>query len=177
MSKRLLAMLSIVALLSLGAVTSTSAAASARTPRCAASSLRTWVGISGTAMGTVANQYGFTNRSSSKCSLYGYTHVQLLKKSGANLSTTDQKAPGEFGIKEKVVVLSPGKTAYFGVIYHNQTGYGTLTCPTSAAIRLTPPQQTGTLKLNAHIAAYSGSTEHLVCGVLRITPVTATKFQ
>jgi hypothetical protein len=104
----------------------------------------------------------------------------MLTKSGKNLSTTDEKAPGAFSIEEKAVVLAPGKTAYFGVLYADQTGYAKLTCPTSAALKFTPPQDTRTVTLHgshAQIAPYGGSTGHTHCGIVRVTAVTAKRFQ
>jgi hypothetical protein len=104
----------------------------------------------------------------------------MLIKSGKNLSTTDQKAPGAFGIQDRTVVLAPGKTAYFGVLYASQTGYANLTCPTSAALEFTPPQNTGSITLRgsaAQIAPYGGTTVHLECGIIRVTSVTAKPFQ
>lgn len=189
-SRRLVATVGIalaVALVpTIGLVATTSSAAPARAasasvPRCATRSLLIWVGRSAVAMGTVADEFGFTNNSAKTCSLYGYSRVQLLEKSGKNQSTFDHKAsPGAFGIEEKIVVLAPGKTAYFGVVFHDQTGFANLTCPTSSALRFTPPQDTATVTMhgsNAEIAAYSGTTEHLVCGNVSVTPVTAKRFQ
>jgi len=178
MLKRLLMVLPIVALLSGSLALATTGRASTNTTRCATTSLLVsgW-GVGG-GMGSVVDEFAFTNHSASSCWLHGYPYVQMLKKSGKDLSTTDQKAVGAFGIKDKTVLLLPGKSAYFGIIFHDQTGYGTLTCPTSNALKLTPPGDTKSLLLaHQHIAAYSGTTEHLVCGVLRITAVTATKFQ
>lgn len=150
-------------------------------PRCATRSLRIWVGRSTVAMGTVADEFGFTNNSTKTCSLDGYPRVQMLGKSGKNQSTSDHEASlGAFGIEEKVVVLAPGKTAYFGVVFHDQTGFANLACPTSVALRFTSPQNTATVTLHgthAQIAAYSGTTEHLVCGNVSVTPVTAKRFQ
>jgi hypothetical protein len=131
-------------------------------------------------MGTVAAEFGFTNHSAKTCSLYGYPGVQMLMKSGKNLSTTDEKASGAFGIQEKTVVLASGKTAYFGVLYADQTGYAKLTCPTSAALQFTPPQDTAKVTVYGsptQIAPYGGSTEHLHCGIVRVTAVTAKRFQ
>jgi len=165
------------------AVSSASAARVAATtgvPRCATASLAIWVGTGSGAMGTVAVEFGFTNHSAKTCSLYGYPRVQMLTKSGKNLSTTDEEAPGAFGIQEKTVVLAPGKTAYFGVLYADQTGYAKLICPTSTTLQFTPPQDTGTATLHgshAQIAPYGGSTGHLHCGIVRITAVTAKRFQ
>ncbi len=149
-------------------------------PRCATASLRVWVGRTTGAAGSRAAEFGFTNDSNGTCSLYGYPRVQMLTKSGKNLSTTDEKASGAFGIQEKTVGLAPGKTAYFGVLYPSETGYANLTCPTSATLKFTPPQNTATIVLHgspAHIAPYGGTTEHLHCGIVRVTAVTAKRFQ
>jgi len=153
---------------------------SASVPRCAPAALRVWSGPSTGAAGSRAAEFGFTNHSASTCFLHGYPRVQMLKKSGKNLSTSDQKAPGAFGIQAKTVVLAPGKTAYFGVVYASQTGYVNLTCPTSAALKFTPPQDTGTVTLRgspAQIAPYGGTTQHLDCGIVHVTAVTAKRFQ
>ncbi len=154
--------------------------APASVPRCVASALAVWSGRTTGAAGTLAAEFGFTNHSAKTCSLYGYPHVQMLTKTGKNLSTTDQTAPGAFSIKEKAVSLAPGETAYFGVLYADETGYPNLTCPTSAALKFTPPQTTRTVTLygsHARIAPFGGSTEHPHCGVVRVTAVTAKRFQ
>jgi hypothetical protein len=161
-------------------VASATSGVPATVPRCAAASLRVWVGPAQGAAGSVAVEFGFTNRSTGTCSLHGYPFIQMLNKSGKNLSTYDQRAPGAFSIEEKTVVLAPDKTAYFGVIYASQTGYGNLTCPTAAALKFTPPQDIRTLTLygsRAHIAPYGGTTLHLKCGIIHVTPVTAKPFQ
>jgi hypothetical protein len=131
-------------------------------------------------MGSNAAEFGFTNNSAGNCSLHGYPFVQMLKKSGGNLSTSEAKAQGSFEIQDKTVVLAPGKTSYFGVVYASQTGYANLTCPTSAALKFTPPQDAGSITLHgahAQIKPYGGTTEHLKCGIIHVTPVTAKRFQ
>ena len=161
-------------------VASATSGAPATVPRCAAASLAVWVGPIQGAAGSVAAEFGFANHSPGICSLHGYPFVQMLYKSGKSLSTHDQRAPGAFSILEKTVILAPGKTAYFGLIYASQTGYGNLTCPTAAALRFTPPQDIRTLTLygsHAHIAPYGGTTSHLTCGIIHVTPVTAKSFQ
>lgn len=152
----------------------------ASVPRCAPSALAVWSGRSTGAMGTIAAEFGFTNHSAKTCFLYGYPGVQMLTKSGKNLSTTDEKAPGAFSIEEKTVVLAPGKTAYFGVLYVDFSGYANVTCPESAALKFTAPQDIRTVTLHgsrAQIAPYGGSTGHLHCGIVRVTAVTAKRFQ
>jgi hypothetical protein len=156
------------------------AAATASVPRCATASLRVWVGRDTGAAGSRTAEFGFTNDSSRTCSFYGYPRVQMLTTSGKNLSTTDEKAPGAFGIQEKTVILAQDKTAYFGVLYGSATGYANLICPTSAALKFTLPQNTATVTLHgsrAQIAPYGGTTEHLHCGIVRVTAVTAKRFQ
>jgi hypothetical protein len=154
------------------------AAAPASVPRCATASLRVWVGIGSGAMGTVAVEFGFTNHSSKTCSLYGYPHVQMLTKSGKNLSTTDEKGAGYFGIQEKTVVLASGKTAYFGILYTDFSGYPKVTCPESAALKFTPPQDIRTITVyeSAQIAPYGTNLGYTHCGDVRVTPVTAVSF-
>jgi len=156
-------------------------AAASGVPRCAVASLVAWGGPSTGASGSVTAEFGFTNHSAGSCSLDGYTHVQMLNKGEKNLPTSDQKAPsGAFGIKEKTVVLAAGKTAYFGVVYRDSTGYAHLTCPTSVALKFTPPQETATVTLKgsrAQIQPYGGTTKHLKCGIVQVTPVTAKRFQ
>ena len=161
-------------------VASATSGAPATVPRCAAASLVVWVGPIQGAAGSVASEFGFTNHSAGTCALHGYPFVQMLNKSGKNLSTHDQRGSGAFSIQERTVILAPGKTAYFGVIYASRTGYGNLTCPTAVALRFTPPQDIRTLTLrgsHAHIAPYGGTTPHLTCGIIRVTPVTAKPFQ
>jgi hypothetical protein len=150
-------------------------------PRCPTRSLVIWIGRSGVATGTVVEEFGFTNDSAKACSLEGYPRVQMLAKSGKNQQTVDHREspeilPVNFDIKEKVVVLTPGKTAHFWIAFHDETGYGPSTCPTSDALRFSPPHDTATITLrgrHGQIAAYYGSVQHLVCGVIQVTPVTA----
>ncbi len=154
-----------------------SSANAAAVPRCTTASLLVWVGPTQGAAGSVAAEFGFTNHSAGTCSLYGYPLVQMLNKFEKNLSTSDQRAPGAFSIQARTVLLAAGKTAYFGVVYASQTGYANLICPTSAALRFTLPLGTGTLTLrgaHARITPYGGSTEHLHCGSVHVTPVTVS---
>ena len=155
------------------------AAATTSVPRCATASLGFSIVRTTGAAGSRTVEFGIINGSSKTCSLDGYPRVQMVTKSGKNLSTTDEKAPGAFGIQEKTVVLAPGKTAYFGVLYADQTGYAKLICPMSNAMQFTPPQDTTVTVYGSptQIAPYGGSTGHLHCGIVRVTAVTAKRFQ
>jgi hypothetical protein len=131
-------------------------------------------------MGTLTAEFGFTNRGAKSCSLRGYPRVQMLTDSGKLLATFDQAAPGAFGIDVKTILLAPGATAYFGVMYADGTGYAKLTCPTSAALKFTPPQTTATVTLRgpgARIQPFGGTIQHLKCGIVRVTAVTAKNSQ
>jgi hypothetical protein len=47
-------------------------------------------------------------------------------------------------------------------------------------LKFTPPQDTGTVTLHgshAQITPYGGTTQHLKCGIVHVTPVTAKRFQ
>ncbi len=159
---------------------SATSGAPATVPRCAAASLLVWVGPAQGAAGSVAAEFGLTNHTANTCFLYGYPRVQMLDKSGKDLSTSDQEAPGAFSIQEKKVVLAPGKTAYFGVTYASQTRYAPLTCPTAATLKITPPQDIRTVTLHgphAQIAPYGGTNGRLECGIVHVTAVTAKRFQ
>jgi hypothetical protein len=104
----------------------------------------------------------------------------MLNASGAAVPTAEQHAPGAFGLQVTTVRLAPGRTAYFGVEYASQTGYARASCPKAAALRLTPPQVTGTLTLRgpaARIAPYGGTTTHLKCGIVHVSALSAKRFQ
>lgn len=76
--------------------------------------------------------------------------------------------------------LGHGAVAYFGVHFPAATGYGTLSCPTSAALRVTAPGATAGAAIRGtggRIQAYGGTTEHLQCGTVSVSAVSARRFQ
>jgi len=104
----------------------------------------------------------------------------MLTAAGKSLATVDRTAPGSYGINVKTVVLSPGTTAYFGLIFADGTGYARKTCPTAAALKLTPPQATAALTLRgprARIQPFGGTIQHLDCGIVGVSAVTPKRFQ
>jgi len=148
---------------------------------CTAGELRVvYVNTTGAA-GSRDAEYGFTNTGTASCTLRGYPTVQMLTSSGAKLSTTlSHAAAGAMGIPLKTVPLAHRAAAYFDVHYASQTGFGTLKCPTSAALRLTAPgQMAGTVLHGAggEIQPYGGSIPHLHCGIVAVTPITGKRFQ
>ncbi len=178
--RRLPALLVMLAAVWLPAVAAGSAAG-ASVPTCTASQLSAVYLKTTGAAGARAGEYGFENRTSKRCALLGYPSVQMLSASGSKLATSEQHtATGAFGITMKRVELAKNGVGYFAIEYHSQTGFGKLRCPASASLQLTAPG-VGTpllLKgLGGQIAAYAGTQAHLQCGVLRLSPVTAKRFQ
>ena len=172
-----------MALLAAGALCGVAAASSAaaNVPGCIGSRLTAVYVNTTVAAGTRAGEYGFENRSSTRCSLIGSPKVEMLSASGAKLaSSVRHTASGAFGISAKRVELARNGIAYFAIVYGSQTGFGRLGCPASSALALTAPG-TSTPSLlkgrGARIAAYAGTQVHLQCGVLRVSAVTAKRFQ
>jgi Protein of unknown function (DUF4232) len=155
-------------------------AAGTRVPTCSPSQLAVLFVSSSAGADSVDAEYGFRNHSGRTCALRGFPRVQMLTGSGGALSTTETQAPGAYGIRTRLVTLAPAKVAYFGVHYPAATGYGTLHCPTSAAIRLTAPGGSAGVVLHgrgARIQPYGGSIPHLHCGTVHVSAVSATRFQ
>jgi hypothetical protein len=124
-------------------------------------------------------EYGFRNLGR-PCTLSGFPGVVMLAGSGAVLPTTEQHAPGAYGIAVRQVPLGRGAVAYFGVHYASQTGYDGLRCPTSAALRLTAPGTTAAPVVRGRggmIQPYGGTIPHLRCGIVHVSPVGARRFQ
>lgn len=168
--------------LSLAAVPASAPAASAAAvlPVCAAASLAPVYVDSTGAAGSVDAEFGFANRGARRCELGGFPTVALRTRSGAPLSTSEHHVPGAYGIPLAQVPLAHGAVAYFGVHYAAQTGYGTLRCPTSAEVEITAPGTTRGLVVRGaggRIQAYGGSTVHLHCGILDVSPLGAKRFQ
>jgi hypothetical protein len=148
---------------------------------CSASELSAvYVNTTG-AMGSRDAEYGFKNTGARQCTLRGYPTVQMLTSAGAKLSTSlSHAATGAMGITLKSVSLAHGAVAYFDLHYASQTGFGTLKCPSSAALRLTAPGEMAGSVLHVtggEIRPYGGSIPHLHCGIIEVTPVTAKRFQ
>jgi hypothetical protein len=113
--------------------------------------------------------------------MFGYPQIAMLDAAGHPIPTIDNNAfPGAVGIPKKMITLTKGQRAYFGVYYANQTGFGMVVCPTSAKLRLTPPQRSGSIVLSgngARIAPYGGTIHTPHCGTVQVTPVTTKRFQ
>jgi len=155
-------------------------AARASVPAWTASQLAPLYVNSTGAAGSIDGEYGFRNRSTRRCGLRGFPKVQMLTRSGGALPTTEQHAPGAYGIKVKLVTLGRGSVAYFGLHYAAATGFANLSCPTSAALRLTAPGVAGGMVLHGaggRIRPFGETTVHLHCGIVHVSAVSAKRFQ
>lgn len=134
-------------------------------------------GLTSGAAGSLLAQYELINHSSRSCTLRGYPQVQMLDAAGHALRTLYSHAPsGAAGVRVATVTLTPGRGAWFAIDYATATGFAGERCPTAARLRVTPPQLSQSLVLGgraAHITPYGGSTVHLLCGEIHVTPLSA----
>jgi hypothetical protein len=125
---------------------------------------------SGGAAGSLGITYMFTNTSATACTLTGFPGLQLLNASGQPLTTTtirNTETPS-------AVTLQPGRQAWFDIEFPTQTGFGSLQCPTSAALAVIPPNDTTALVVRGsggQIGAYGGDIPHLMCGNINVSPI------
>ena len=84
----------------------------------------------------------------------------LLDEAGGGLPTTVVRK-GTYGftaIAPTTVTVVPGGAAYFNVGYSDVPVGGQTTCPTSAAVEVTPPNQFDHLAVKATMAPCGGGT-------------------
>jgi len=119
------------------------------------------------------------NTSTTACTLFGYPGMQLLASSGALLTTSVHRGAAATvpPVTEKTVTLGPGADAAFVAGFATGTGYGGLTCPRSAQVEITPPNDYHSITVAWAIAPYGGTTEHLQCGDINVSPVYAGSGQ
>jgi hypothetical protein len=127
---------------------------------------------SGGAAGSLGITYMFTNTSATTCTLGGFPGLQLLGASGQPLQTTtirNSETPS-------IVTLQSGGHAWFDIEFPTQTGFGSLQCPTSAALAVIPPNDTTAVVVRGsggQISPYGGDIPHLMCGNIDVSPVLA----
>jgi hypothetical protein len=141
---------------------------------CLPAQLTVVAGSLGVAAGTVGRVYQLQNSSSTPCSLFGYPGLALLNGASQPLPTTVVRQPGQ---AEVTVTLAPGGSAYFTATWPDGTGFGDASCPTSADLEITPPNDTAQIVVTGSagmIQAFGGTTTKLQCGTITVTPVRAT---
>jgi Protein of unknown function (DUF4232) len=141
-------------------------------PVCAASQLAFTVGPSTTAMGRVSYPVVVHNASAAACNLYGYPGMQMLMATGGALQTQVVRNATMFGLPpEQMVVLTPGEEAFFALSFSDGTGYGTLSCPASAQVEITPPNAYTPAVITWQIAPYPSGGG--ACGAVQVSYVVA----
>ncbi len=112
------------------------------------------------AAGTVYSTVTLTNTSSTECSLKGYPGMQLLSASGASLPTNVIRGGSFLTAKANqppgVVVLPPGQAAAYSLTYGDNPVGTETSCPTSAKVEITPPNDYTYAVVTARITACDG---------------------
>jgi hypothetical protein len=141
--------------------------------RCHSNQLRARLGQSSGAAGSLRLSATFTNTSKSSCSLEGYPGMQMLNRAGKPIATSVQRGLSGVSTRVRIVSLAPGTAARFYMGFADATGYGNRKCPTSARVRVTAPNDFSSLTVDWHLQPYGGTIQHLRCGLISVSPVTA----
>ena len=142
--------------------------------RCVSTQLAVALGHGGVAMGHIGQVVSFENVSTKTCTLKGYPGVEMLDAAGHPIRTevTDGPSYTVASLPERAVTLTPGSKASFDLGYSDATGYGTAVCPTSAQVKITPPNASQPITVSWRIQPYGGSTiAQLQCGQIAVSPV------
>ncbi|MGH9029986.1 MAG: DUF4232 domain-containing protein [Acidimicrobiales bacterium] len=95
---------------------------------------------SSAAAGTLEATFALRNSSSTSCMLVGYPGAELLDASGTPFASAARGGTYSFtDFPSATVTLSEGQSAYFNVGYSDVPSGTEGTCPGSARIEVTPP--------------------------------------
>lgn len=152
--------------------TSTTVAALAT---CLAMNLTVHLGPTNAGAGSVQQIVTFQNTGTAPCALYGYPGLQMLGPGGQAISTEVHRGSSESvpPVELTTVRLVVGGAASFAAGWADGTGYGNDQCPSSSQVRITPPNDANPITVSWAIAPYGGTTEHLECGEVTVSPVYA----
>ncbi|MDA8355727.1 MAG: DUF4232 domain-containing protein [Actinomycetota bacterium] len=141
-------------------------------PICEASQLSVEFVQSGVAMGSYTEKLSLVN-SGATCRMKGVPSVQLVTAASADLPTTETARTTPKST-EPDVVLHSGTSADFTIQFEDGTGFTGDSCPTSSSLRITPPEQSGTVMYGdkgANINGYGGDALTFRCGVISVSAV------
>jgi len=138
----------------------------AKLATCTPSQLSVAVQPGSGAAGTVYASATMTNSSSAKCSLGGYPGMQLLSASGAAIPTDVIRGGGTFLVAQAnqpatIVTLAPGQAVAFSFFYGDNPVGKETSCPTSAKVEITPPNDYTYAVVTARITACGGGAIHV----------------
>lgn len=151
------------------ATTTSASKPAAQTSECTAGDLTAKQVSSNGAAGTIVFVYTLTNSSKSDCYTYGWPGVGYLGTSGQTLPTTPTRVTrdmvGSTG-SPKQFTISPGSEGSFRVTLSDVTSTDGGGCVNAAAIEITPPNDTQSIKLPL-------SPRISTCGRGTVTPMQA----
>lgn len=118
---------------------------------CRTADLTAGVGHAGGAAGHLRIDIVLRNTGSSRCTLYGYPKVVPLTSKGEPLADLKVSHDGSVAVpkvKPHRVVLAPGEKASFAVGY-SDVPTGDSPCPDASSMRVSPPEDSHALKVDA----------------------------
>ncbi len=147
-----------------GGGTTTSTAAT--TANCQPSQLQATPGQGTGAAGTISMTIGFTNTSSSTCTLKGYPGMQLLSSTGVSLPTNVVRGVGQWAAAAasqppSLVTLAPQQVATFSLSYEDVPVGSETSCATSAKAQVTAPTDRTSLTITLSITPCNNGTVHV----------------
>jgi hypothetical protein len=143
--------------------TATSSPSAGEPDRCHTPGLSVSVVGSEGAAGTIHNTLALKNTSGVACTLYGYVGELMLDAQGQPLPTTVIRGQGTPSINDapQQFTVQPGASATFVMEWSDVPHGNETTCPTSASLEVTPPDETAFLTLPLKIAPCAGGTIHV----------------
>jgi hypothetical protein len=140
--------------------TTGSTTTTAGTAACTTADLSVRGGQSQGAAGTIGVPVLFTNTGSRPCELQGYPGVAGLDANGHQLTQARRVPDGTS--RPPSVQIGPGRTAS-ALVTGSDVATGTATsCPTYAALLVTPPNDTHSVRVNARLPGCSDLQVHPV---------------
>ncbi|MEV6790792.1 DUF4232 domain-containing protein [Streptomyces sp. NPDC051320] len=122
--------------------TGTPASESAGSGRCHTSGLKVAVGPNHPGAGQENFALVLTNRSGHSCTVHGYPGMAFVNSKGQEVSVNPERTGGT----KNTVKLAPGKSAWAALSFSNPEMTG-VTTVTPAAVEITPPDETASLKV------------------------------
>jgi hypothetical protein len=118
------------------------------------------------AAGTIYETVTLTNTSSTTCTLHGYPGLQLLSAQGSSLPTNVVRGGTQFPAaaanqSPSLVTLAPQQVATFSLSYEDVPVGTETSCPTSAKVEITPPNDVGHAVVTLAISPCSGGMVHV----------------
>jgi len=111
--------------------------------RCHTADLRASIGRNDPGAGQENFPIVLTNRSSRTCTVYGFPGVAFVNSAGEQVTVDPERSTGQ---QKQRVTLAPGQSAWSAMSFSNP-GITGVTTVTPAAVLITPPDETTSLKV------------------------------